>query len=310
MFLLGGLLKGTLSSAHADGTLTLELPPSQGALDSRTAAKAQAEAEAARARQTSSALHTPTTSPRASRGPRLPGWSSASADSGRTTYASRGAGVDGRVVGRLGQLGQTSSIYRGPSRRTGKLTTVPDRGSWYGILMADGSTGYLPKQNVQMLDYQVVAAGSAGSSGQPPLPTHADAGDIYPCSATPFFTGDPQALFREAYKYLGVHYVWGGNTANGIDCSGFVRNVFAACGYPLPRLGSDQMAYGIPVPVDQLQPGDRLYFGRRKERLGVTHTGLYIGNGYFIHSSSSRHGVAISRLSEPMYARIYVCARR
>jgi cell wall-associated NlpC family hydrolase len=70
------------------------------------------------------------------------------------------------------------------------------------------------------------------------------------------------------------------------------------------------MAYGVPVPVEQLQSGDRLYFGRRTDRVGVTHTGLYIGNGYFIHASSGRHGVAISQLSEPLFRRIYVCARR
>lgn len=170
--------------------------------------------------------------------------------------------------------------------------------------MADGSTGWLSRDSVQMMDYQVV------SSAKTPIYANIGDGDIYPRGSTPYFNGDSAALFQEAYKYLGVRYVWGGNTANGIDCSGFIKNVFASCGYPLPRLGSDQMAYGIPVSPDQLRPGDRLYFGRRKERVGVTHTGLYIGNGYFIHASSSRHGVAISSLSEQMFARIFVCARR
>ncbi len=117
-------------------------------------------------------------------------------------------------------------------------------------------------------------------------------------------------FLNEAYKYLGVPYVWGGNTYGGIDCSGFVKNVYGALGFPLPRLGSDQMAYGVPVPVDQLQPGDRLYFTPRTERLGVHHTGFYVGNGYFIHASSGKHQVTVSHLSESYYRKNFVCARR
>ena len=183
--------------------------------------------------------------------------------------------------------------------------------------MADGSTGWVPRASVKPMEYQVVSNAPTTynslptySNGSSAMPSGTDPGDIYPRSNTPYFTGNPQQLLDDAYRYLGVRYVWGGNTFNGIDCSGFVKNVFGSQGLKLPRLGSDQMAYGVPVPKDQLQPGDRLYFGRRKERVGVTHTGLYIGNGYFIHASSSRKGVAISQLSEPMFARIYVCARR
>ncbi|HZP80134.1 MAG TPA: C40 family peptidase, partial [Chthonomonadaceae bacterium] len=177
-----------------------------------------------------------------------------------------------------------------------------ESGTWVGVLMADGSTGWLRSENVRMLDYQVVSNGSAM------MPS--GGGDIYPSSSIPLLTTDPQAILNEAYRYMGVRYVWGGNGYSGIDCSGFVKNVFAANGYRLPRTATEQMAYGVPVPVDQLQAGDRLYFGHKKNAFGVTHTGIYIGNGYFIHSSSSRKGVAISRLDEPMYARIFVCARR
>jgi cell wall-associated NlpC family hydrolase len=232
----------------------------------------------------------------------------------------RGQSEPTRAVGRLGQLQQNAGIYRRRSLQSPLLTTSPsgtyvaiqeEQGEWDGVLMADGSTGWVPARVVQKLDYQVEATGGyhlppAGGS----LPGYSESGDIYPRSSTPYFNGDSQALLREAYKYLGVPYVWGGNTVRGIDCSGFVKKVFASNGYDLPRLGSDQMAFGVPVPVDQLQAGDRLYFGRRTDRVGVTHTGLYIGNGYFIHSSSGRHGVAISHLSEPLFRRIYVCARR
>lgn len=216
-------------------------------------------------------------------------------------------------MGQLGLLQRPAPIYRSPSpysrrlvdAQAGTYLAIQDnREGWLGVLMADGSTGWLRSDAVQLLDYQVVSTGAA------PANPAADAADQFRRTGVPFFTGDGSALLAIAYRYLGVPYVWGGNTARGIDCSGFVKKVFAACGYELPRLGSDQMAYGVPVPPDQLEPGDRLYFGRKRDGSGVTHTGIYVGAGYFIHSSSSRRGVAVSSLSEPLYRRIYVCARR
>lgn len=290
--------------AKADGNLTLELPPSDASIEAREARAAEvqtinmrshAAALQASARRRSSVRH------RASAGL-------------RGKYASRGGAAD-RTMGQLGMLTNQTPIYRATGSGTVLATAQPgtylairaERGAWYGVLMADGSLGWMRKSGVRLMDYEVV---SAGVSTAPYVPAGSDEGDIYPRSGAPFFNGDAQPLLTEAYRYLGVPYVWGGNTARGIDCSGFIRNVFGACGYGLPRLGSDQMAYGVPVPADQLQAGDRLYFGRRTERVGVTHTGLYIGNGYFIHASSSRHGVAVSRLDEAMFRRIYVCARR
>ncbi len=291
-------------NAHADGDLTLELPPSQASQDALAA-------QAAEVRTVNMRSHV--VSHKASPRPQM---SVRHRSSGglRGGYASRGGAQD-RAMGQLGMLSSQTSIYRSVGSSTVLAISQPgtylairaERGDWYGVLMADGSLGWIRKPGVRLMDYEVV---SAGVSTTPYSAGGSDDSDIYPRGSAPFFSGDAQSLLTEAYKYLGVPYVWGGNTGHGIDCSGFIKNVFGACGYPLPRLGSDQMAYGVPVPADQLQAGDRLYFGRRTERVGVTHTGLYIGNGYFIHASSSRHGVAISRLDESLYHRIYVCARR
>ena len=285
---------------RADGTLTLQLPPSQAAIEARREAAEQARQQAAASANALPARYRTTLSSRGG-------------------VARRGQSETARTIGRLGELTTSSFIYRQRSQNSAFLTRVAmgtyvaiqqEVDQWDGILMADGSTGWLPAQVVHKLDYEVEATGAYRAMPAGSLPGYSEAADIYPRSSQPFFTGDAQALLKEAYRYLGVPYVWGGNTFHGLDCSGFIKNVFGSCGYTLPRLGSDQMAYGVPVPVDQLQAGDRLYFGRRTDRVGVTHTGLYIGNGYFIHSSSSRHGVAISHLSESLFRRIYVCARR
>lgn len=301
-------LVGFSSIARADQTLTLELPPSQAAKEMQSANQ-------------QSAAHTnvvPKHSKAYSQGRYRPGAPS------RGSLSSRGQGVRETVIGKLGQLNASHVIRRRRTDDSPKLTTAPsgtylaiqeDNGDWYGVLMADGSTGWIPKQAVHVLEYQVISEGrpsytpDLSARGDSSLPTGMD--DIYPYSSTSYFTGDPNTLLSEAYRYLGVPYVWGGNTENGIDCSGFVKNVFSVCGYAsLPRLGSDQMAYGTPVPVDQLQPGDRLYFGKRTERVGIKHTAIYVGNGYFIHASSSKHQVVVSRLSESYYTRNFVCARR
>ena len=235
----------------------------------------------------------------------------------RSYFASRGqSGSSERVVGRLGQVERGTPIYRNKSTRSARLSTAPpgtylaiqtESGDWYGILMADGSLGWLRRESVHLMEYQVV------SNGALPQPNSGFAAGEYvdglPASKNVFFKGDPDALFREAYKYLGVPYHWGGNSASGIDCSAFVKTVFDACGYSLPRHSSDQTAYGVAIPKDQLRPGDRLYFGNAASR-NITHTGLYIGSGYFIHASSNSHGVAISQLNEALYERMYICARR
>ncbi|MCS6777529.1 MAG: C40 family peptidase [Chloroherpetonaceae bacterium] len=291
---LAGMLVAHAPRLLADDTLVLELPPSREALELR-------EAERTRAAQA------------VARTPILPRGSRPPARRGR--LPSRGRQNDAEpVVGRLGLLEKRTPIYRGRSYQAQELIVAPagtyvavqgQQNGWVGVLMADGSTGWVPPGAVRLLDYQVV------STGQVPMPSgRREPNDIFPATDQPFFTGNAQALLNEAYRYLGVRYVWGGNTFNGIDCSGFIKNVFAKLGYVLPRTSSEQITVGMPVPREELQAGDRLYFGRRKDILGVTHTGLYIGDGYFIHSSSSRGGVAISHLSEPTWARIYQCARR
>ncbi len=312
IFLLA-LLLGAMCchTAHADQSLTLELPPSKEAQEARTLEKARQRAQTA---------HTIVTPRSGDAGLRSQGRYHPE----RGALSSRGQSGGERVVGRLGQMDRATPIHRGRSDSSAQLTTASagtylavesEQGDWYGILMADGSMGWIHKSSLRMLDYQVVSNGQLPTQEAPQwgtgsTPEGIGGADVYPRSDRPYFTGSPQAFLSEAYKYLGVPYVWGGNTYGGIDCSGFVKNVYGALGFPLPRLGSDQMAYGVPVPVDQLQPGDRLYFTPRTERLGVHHTGFYVGNGYFIHASSGKHQVTVSSLSESYYRKNFVCARR
>lgn len=217
-----------------------------------------------------------------------------------------GASANQRVVGRLGLARSAAPIRAQRTSRARLLTRVAagtylalttEVGDWYGVLMADRSTGWMRKADVEPLSYEVVANG-------PDPARNPDAEAMN----NPFLNEGQRALLQAAYAYLGVPYRYGGTSTNGMDCSAFVQRVFGHMGLQLPRTAREQYAVGAPVDTSQLQAADRVYFADKSGR--ITHTGIYIGNGYFIHSSSSRKGVAINRLQETMYSRMYVGAKR
>ena len=115
------------------------------------------------------------------------------------------------------------------------------------------------------------------------------------------------AIIATAKQYIGVPYVWGGSTPSGFDCSGFVQYVFAKHGITLPRTSRDQYSVGTWVSNSNLQPGDLVFYNTSGS--GVSHLGIYIGNGQFIHASSSK-GVMISEMSNSYWSARYYGARR
>ncbi|HEX6788141.1 MAG TPA: NlpC/P60 family protein [Gaiellaceae bacterium] len=106
-----------------------------------------------------------------------------------------------------------------------------------------------------------------------------------------------------AMRYLGVPYVWGGESPAGFDCSGFVAYVYSQVGVALPHYTGAQWNMGVPVARGDLQPGDLVFFD------GLGHVGLYIGGNEFIHAPHTGDVVKISSISG-WYADTYVGARR
>lgn len=123
-------------------------------------------------------------------------------------------------------------------------------------------------------------------------------------------TTEGERIIETARKYLGTPYVWGGTSPNGFDCSGFVFYVYKECGYSINRTAESIYSNGEYVDRSALQPGDAICFTTRSSSTYIGHVGLYIGNGEFIHASSSSGMVTISSLSENYYNVHYYGARR
>lgn len=115
-------------------------------------------------------------------------------------------------------------------------------------------------------------------------------------------------LIRSALSYRGTPYRMGARGQGAFDCSGFTSFLFAKAGSPLPRTAAEQFKRGTPIPKSQIKPGDLVFFKNTYKR-GVSHVGIYIGNGQFVHASSAG-GVRTNSLSQSYYLRHWAGARR
>jgi peptidoglycan DL-endopeptidase CwlO len=121
--------------------------------------------------------------------------------------------------------------------------------------------------------------------------------------AAPSGGGGNATVVQIAMRYLGVPYVYAGESPSGFDCSGFTMYVYAQVGISLPHNAAMQFGMGTPVSYDQLQPGDLVFF------YGLGHVGMYIGGGNFIHAPHTGDVVKISPLAGH-YASVFDGARR
>jgi cell wall-associated NlpC family hydrolase len=154
---------------------------------------------------------------------------------------------------------------------------VDERGRWLRVRLADGGEGFIQRGDVS---------------------SDASTLDI------------PQTIAL-AKRFMGVTYTWGGTSSFGFDCSGFVQMLVRQRGVTLPRDASLQANWNGLLKVERkdLVAGDLLYFG--EDLTKVTHTGMYIGNGEFIHDTThERPMVQISRLNDEPWTKLLVAARR
>jgi cell wall-associated NlpC family hydrolase len=140
------------------------------------------------------------------------------------------------------------------------LATTGQAGTWAAVQMPDGRQGFVSR---------------------------ADAADYQAWKASRQLT--PGNIEQTARRFMGVPYLWGGTSAKGFDCSGFVKTVFRLNGLELARDADQQSNQGVAVPIDndlaELKKGDVLFFGPRPGATRITHTGIYLGGKLVIHCS-------------------------
>mgnify|MGYP002988548498 FL=1 len=164
---------------------------------------------------------------------------------------------------------------------SGKVARLNDyQDGWYQVTFGQ-STGYIPAEYAQPVHYADYEGTSATNTVR-------------------------EELIAYAYTYLGTPYVYGGSSYSGTDCSGFTMAVFAKFGYsPFPG-ASDQYYTATSVSSEERQAGDLVFFDTFG---GISHVGIYLGGGQFIHASSSG-GVKVNSLYESYYAACYLGAGR
>ncbi|MHB8637420.1 MAG: C40 family peptidase [Fimbriimonadaceae bacterium] len=226
--------------------------------------------------------------------------SAASASSGNRVLGKLGQAL--RDVGIHSRMSDGSHVYYHTKQFEYLVVNATRSTTWTSVVLQNGTKGYIPSDAVAILPYNVLRTARAATARTQGLASRSSA-------------GQPEGWRSEAAdlatQFVGrVPYKWGGQDLRaGIDCSGFVKKMFGEIGVDLPRTAAEQALVGEPVTrLEDLQKGDRLYFWEAK-RGKIGHTGIYLGNGYFVHSSHGKGGVNTSLLT-PSWVKILVAARR
>lgn len=118
------------------------------------------------------------------------------------------------------------------------------------------------------------------------------------------------ALVSRAKSLRGTPYRFGATGRGSFDCSGFTQHLYRRQGISIPRTAAEQFHHGVAVGRMSLRQGDLVFFRNTGGRRGISHVGMFLGNGKFIHASSRGRGVRIDGLSESYYSAHFSGARR
>ena len=156
-------------------------------------------------------------------------------------------------------------ILRVVDKKKGSASPSGKHGKWVEVMLPSGRTGWVLKKDVRPLSERIDIRMGDSAEGLVSVEKMED-------------------VIRQAYSLLGVPYLWGGMSSKGVDCSGLVRISFLMNDILLPRNATQQIKCGKEVDLKDIQRGDLIFFGNT-ETGAITHVGIYLGNGEFIHAS-------------------------
>lgn len=192
-----------------------------------------------------------------------------------------------------------------------KVTIVAEDGEWYKITSSKAS-GYVSKRLITLVeDGQKLSSRSLEESRTGEDDTVVSNQQNDELSQVLNNSNDGNQVSEYAKQYLGYSYVTGGKTpTSGFDCSGFTRYVYSNFGYSLGSTAASQTDAGTEVTREDMQVGDLILF-YNEGKTSIGHTGIYLGNGEFIHSANPQRGVVTDNLNtNSYYNERFVSARR
>jgi len=161
-----------------------------------------------------------------------------------------------------------------------RVAIVGREQGYYLVRLADDRIGWVPEKNVRLegeIEYEPADMSGVG--------------------------GLRVDVIASGKKYLGKPYVWGGTGPDGFDCSGLMQTIFAENGIGIPRGAKDQYKEARKIERKELRPGDLIFFETYAK--GVSHVGIWVGDGKFLHAESSDAGVTITPVSIPYWDNRY-----
>ncbi len=185
----------------------------------------------------------------------------------------------------------TSSKVIGNMTRGDKLSILESSGDWIKVKTSDGEIGWAFSR------YVALSKDSDANTSEKQSENTTDLSE---------------KIVKFSKTLLGTEYVYGGTTPKGFDCSGFVQYVFKNFDISLERVASSQATQGRDVSSRDLSAGDLVFFDTDGGHNSISHVGIYIGSGQFIHaaSGSSTRKVIISDITSGYYANNFMKARR
>lgn len=194
-------------------------------------------------------------------------------------------------------LPNTESAVLGQLPYGSSITFTDKLDNWY-VINYNGSNAYICADYINLTDgIQPSDAQSTVTQNAAPVIVVSPDVPSYENSAVP-----GEMLVELAKQFIGTPYVYGGMSPQGFDCSGFVKYCYSLMGVEINRVACDQAKNGYEVPYSGIKPGDIICFSSSVGGSYIGHTGIYVGNGYFIHSRNTGSFVEIAPLTTGSYA--------